>query len=685
MRVPIEWLKEFVDIKLPPAKLADVLTMGGLEVESMETQGKDTIFEIGVTPNRPDCLSIIGVARDVAALTKKRLRIESIRPLKGKKRMADFINVSVKTPAGCPRYSARVIDGVRIGASPAWMIRRLAACGLRSINNVVDATNYVMLEMGQPLHAFDYRLLRGKKIIVSNAKGPFEFQTLDEEKRKILPQDLLICDAEGAVALAGVMGGKNSEVGDGTKTIVLESAFFEPRGIRRTSKRLGQASESSRRFERGCDPLATVDALNRLTRIICETAGGQPTMDWVDIKSKITPCKVRLEKSEIKRVLGIDIGLGEAKTIASRLGMTSPAQSKESITLKIPTYRPDITRPVDVIEEIARLYGYHRIKATMPGAKVTPIVKPRLVSKEHLVREALFGCGFSEAVTMGFANRGDHEPFADLAPLPIELSNPLSQDEGVMRTLLLPGLLKATQLNMSRQRSDVRLFALGHVFHLPLGGKILEPLHLAGVLTGRRKPESWEAARETVDFYDAKGAIEAVLKSLSLTRQTVWQRGDTYTFLHPGRSAIVLAANRRVGFAGQLHPDVARRWEIENECYCFEIDFDALAHLSLTERPQFSELSKFPFVERDLAVIIDEKIPSVEVLKVIQDSGVPLVTDVRVFDLYRGKTIGEGKKSMAYTIRYANSERTLTDEEVGKAHTAIIRSLEEKLGAILRT
>ena len=686
MRISLEWLKEFVDVKTSPEKLAEVLTMGGLEVESTEQQGSDTIFELGVTPNRADCLSIIGVAREVAALTKKRLRPQKRKIVKGKRRMADFIRITVKSPKGCPRYSARVIDGVRIGPSPAWMVRRLAAGGVRSINNVVDATNYVMFETGQPLHAFDYKFLRGGKIIVSNPKEPFEFMTLDGETRRILTTDLLIGDGEGAVALAGVMGGKNSEVSDQTRTVVLESAYFEPRGVRRTSKRLGLISESSRRFERGVDPAGTVGALNRLAEIICETAGGTPTADWVDIKpQKIPSCKVRLDAQEIKRILGIDIKLSEAKAICSRLGMTTVAQSKGSLTLNIPAYRPDITRPIDVIEEIARLHGYHRIGETLPTAKVTPVVKPRFISKERLAREALVGCGFTEAVTMGFAGTTDHEPFRDFAPQPIEIANPLSQDEAVMRTLLLPGLLKAVALNESRQRYDIRLFAMAHVFHKPQGGNIEEPFRLAGVMTGRRKLGNWDGAKDLVDFYDAKGAIEAVLKSLAIAKFAVWQRGDTYGFLHPGRSAAVLVGNRRVGFAGQLHPQAAKRWDLSGECQVFEVDFDVLANLSLSERPQFSELSKFPFAERDLAIIVDEKIPSVEILKVIQNSGVSLVTDVQIFDVYRGKGIPDGKKSMAYTIRYANSVRTLTDEEVNKAHTEIIRSLEKNLGAVLRT
>ena len=684
MRLPLSWLKEFVDIRMKPDVVAHLLTMGGLEVELQEKVADDTIFELGVTPNRPDCLAVVGVARELAALTRKRLRIPRIAAAKGKRRISDFIQVSVKAAKGCPRYSARVIDCVRVGPSPSWLVNRLAACGVRSINNVVDATNYVMLELGQPLHAFDYRFLREGKIIVANPKEPFEFETLDEVKRSIMPADLLINDGEGAVALAGVMGGKNSEVQGDTMTVVLESAYFEPTGIRRTSKRLGLVSESSRRFERGVDPNGTVNALHRLTSIICEIAGGTPTIDWVDIEShSFTSLKIRLEMSEIKHILGVDIPAKEIKSILTRLGMVA-IQTGKIFVVKVPTHRPDITRPIDVIEEIARLYGYHRIEPTMPHACVTPLVRPRLASGEELARNALMGCGFSEVVVMAFAAREDLVPFADVASAPIEISNPLSNDETVMRTVLLAGLLKAAATNQNRQRYDVRLFALQRVY-LREGGDIDEPVHLGGILTGRRFFRNWDGNKETVDFYDAKGAVEAILKSLAIHQQAVWQRADDCRFLHPGRSAHVLLANRRAGFVGQLHPDVAKHWDIDSECFVFEMDFEMLANLSLIERPRFSELSRFPFVERDLALIVDESIPSLEVLRAIQNSGVPLVSDVRVFDVYRGKGITPGKKSMAYTIRYSSPERTLTDDEVNDAHNSIIKTLQEKLGAVLRT
>lgn len=685
MLVTYEWLKEFVNIRTSPKELAHILTMGGLEVESYTSLGSDTVFELGVTPNRADCLSVIGVAREVAVLTKKQLKLNKTKVKKGKGKMADYLRVFVKSPRQCPRYSARVIEGMRIGPSPSWMIKRLAACGIRSINNVVDATNYVMLESGQPLHAFDYRFLRGKKIVVSTAKEPFEFTTLDDDKQKIERGDLLICDGKGAVALAGIMGGKNSEVMDDTTTVVLESAYFEPTGIRRTSRRLGLTSESSRRFERGVDPNGVVSALNRLAELICETAGGTPTIDWVDVKPRnITPAKVSLPTQEIKRILGVDLNLKESKTILHRLGINVAAKSKNTLNLKIPTYRPDITRPIDVIEELARLYGYHRIKSEMPKIEVSPLVTPRFSQKEKLAREALIGCGFSEAIVSSFANGDELKLFTPLTLKPVPVENPISSDQSFMQTMLLPGLLRSAKLNMNRQRKNVRLFALQRVYQ-NVGGEIKETLHLAGILSGQRALRTWDQTGALADFYDIKGAVEAVLKSLVLSEQSVWQRGETYEVLYPGRSADLLLGNRRVGFVGQLHPEAVKEWELTEDCFIFELDFKAMANLSLTQRPKFSELSKFPFVERDLAILVDDKIPSVEVLKVIQNSGVSILEDAEIFDVYKGRGIEPGKKSMAYAVKYAAPDRTLTDDEINEAHNRIVKLLEQKVGAVLRT
>ncbi len=686
MRVPLEWLKEFVEIRMKPEKLAHLLTMSGLEVESVETVGKDQIFEINITPNRADCLSILGVAREVAALTGAKLKDTKLKPLSGSGRMAEAVKITVKQKAKCPRYSARIIRGVRIAPSPPWLAARLAACGVRSINNVVDATNYVMLERGQPLHAFDLARLRGAQVVVDVAAPRSSFTTLDGVVRLLTEEDLLIRDGERAIALAGVMGGENTEVSDTTTDLLLESAFFAPSGVRRTSRRLGLSTESSRRFERGIDANGVALALARLTALIVELAGGTPTADSIDVAArKVTPVKIPLSVDETNRMLGTTLTAPQVSKLLKQAGLAVTGGTGAKMTVTIPSARVDLTRPIDLIEEVARLHGYDRIEATMPKRCMASIARPRFFEQELIAREALSGAGLHEAALYGFTARNKIAAFEELAAHAVAITNPLSQDEGVMATTLLPGLLDALRVNISRQRLDLRLFALQHVFHRPgAAGPSEEPRMLSGVLTGKRFANSWERAREVVDFYDAKGAVETVLSALGLLGDAIVQRGDAPSYVHPGHFAYVLVRGQRVGVVGQLHPEVAARWEIKQDVYAFELHFESLAERALAVPARFRELNKFPFSTRDVAIVIDERIPLVEVEKTISDSSVKFLDDVRLFDLYRGKGIPEGKKSLALTLRFSRDDATITDEEVVVAMNRIVGSLQSKLGATLR-
>ncbi len=692
MKVPIEWLKTYIPIRIKPDRLAHKLTMGGVEVEAVESIGSEIIFELGLTPNRGDCLSVVGVAREIAAITNKEFKTPSWKAPRGKGRMADFASVSVKHRSRCPRYAARVIDGIRIGPSPAWVVKRLAACGVRSINNVVDATNYVMLETGQPLHAFDLSSVRGGKIVVKKAGEKTKFTTLDGAENEIVPDDLLICDARGAVALAGVMGGENSEVRDSTTTLLLESACFEPLGVRRTSRRLGLSSESSRRFERGVDPNQTLSILHRLTEIIMEVAGGTPTSDWIDLyPRKIQSKKVKLSCADVNRILGTDLGApeiadlleGEELKVSGRTSKKFAASKNISVT--VPTFRPDIERSIDLIEEVGRIYGYDRIPETMPGVKVSPIKKPRFHEEELIARHALTGAGLNEVALYGFTSPESIEPFDGIAGRAIPLTNPLSRDHGVMRTNLVSGLLDAVELNVKRQRADCRFFALQRIFFEGAHqDKLDEPRMVAGAITGRRYPGSWDASSEMLDFYDAKGVVENLLNAFSLGDSITYQRADDLNFLHPGRSAYVLVDNERVGYVGELHPDVLTKWSLEQELFVFELEFEKLAKLLVAVDRTFSEISRFPFVDRDLALIVEDRIPAVEVERAVQDSGSELVNSVKIFDLYHGKGIPDGSKSLGITLRFAREEATLTDEEVDESLSKILRVLKDKLGASLR-
>ena len=686
MRVPLGWLKEFADVRLKPEKVADRLTMSGLEVESLERLGRDAVMELGVTPNRSDCLSVVGVAREVAAVTGSRFKGFKATSPAGKGKIASKLKVTVRSRKRCPRYSARFIEGVKIGPSPSWMTARLAAAGVRSINNIVDATNYVMLETGQPLHAFDASLVRGGKIIVKLAEEGQEFTTLDGIKRKLCADDLLICDAQGPVALAGVMGGENSEVRDSTTGVILESAYFEPTGVRRTSKRLGLASESSRRFERGIDPNGVVDALNRLTGLILETAGGSATSNWIDVYPvKIAPKKINITVGEVNRMLGTKLTASQISKQLKAVGLGVAKPRGESISARVPTFRPDLTRPIDLVEEVARVHGYEKIEETMPEVRMASIARPRFGAQEECVRESLIDSGLSEAVLYGFINPDTLSTFGELGPAPVMLENPLSQDEGVMCTTLLPGLMDALKLNMNRQRADVRLFALQRVFHRPGAvGPSDEPLSLAGVMTGRRYPKSWGRAKEMLDFYDAKGVAENALDSLGLAEGAIYQRGVPPKFLHPGKFAYVLYEGSRIGFVGELHPDVVAKWDIEQDVYVFELHFELLAELNLTREHRHKEYSKYPFVTRDISILLKDNIPLVEVEKVISDAGEEMLDDVIVFDVYQGKGIPDGQKSLGIALRFSREDRTLTDEEVTAAQQNILSRLSGKLEAKLR-
>jgi phenylalanyl-tRNA synthetase beta chain len=687
MRVPLEWLREFVDIRIRPEGLARLLTMGGLEVEAIEGRGRHAIFEIGVTPNRGDCLSITGIAREVAALAASRLTLPAVKAPKGEGSLRGRLAVAIRKRGRCRRYTARIIDGVRVGPSPSWMVGRLTACGIRSVNNVVDATNYVMLETGQPLHAFDVAKLRGGRVSIASAEEGTRFLAIDGQERLLAADDLAICDAEGVIALAGVMGGKGSEVGDETTSVLLESACFDAAGVRRTSKRHGLSSESSRRFERGVDPNGVAAALHRLTACIVETAGGRPSDGWVDLYPReAKPARIALASDEVRRILGIDLSGAQIAKLLARLGLSASIKRGGDIAVTVPTIRADLMRPIDLIEEIARLHGYDAIPESVPVVRMGALSRPRFAREEEIARSALFGMGLSESVVYGFTSEEALAPFAELGPTPVRIANPLSNEQGVMSTTLVPGLLDAAKLNASRQRTDLRLFALQRIYHRPAGvGPSDEPRSLAGILMGRRTPGAWERAQEMMDFYDAKGAVEALVEALGLAGAVAFHAGEPYAFLHPGRFASVLCGGSRVGFVGQLHPDVALRWGLEQEVYAFELHFELLAEHAEANVHRFQELSRFPFVTRDIAIVIEERIPLVEVEKVIADCHVEMLDGVTLFDVWRGRGIPEGRKSLALTLRFSRNDRTLTDAEVQEVSESIVGALASKLGAVLRT
>jgi phenylalanyl-tRNA synthetase beta chain len=678
MLVPLNWLKEFVDITSSPAHLAERLIMGGFEVESISSANGETVFDINVTPNRGDCLSIIGIAREVAAITGAKLKIKSdmARPEKSGLKMKDFISVDVKDSNKCPRYSARIIKDVKIQPSSEEIIRRLTAAGIRPVNNVVDATNYIMLQTGQPFHAFDFGFIRGGKIIVDTPKKAVDFVTLDGVTRKIAPEDLLIMDDVGPVAIAGIMGGANSEVKPNTDIIVLESACFNPESVRRTAKRLGFSSESSKRFERGVDPSEVAKNLAELTALILKMTGGIAASDAIDVYPKaVAKKKIRFSPRDVSCLLGVDVPAKDIKKYFTSLGI---AYANNVCT--IPTYRRDIVGSADLTEEVARLNGYDKIPVTLPAITMSAISKPDAHSVTFKARQFLVSQGFFEAINYGFCSPMQLESFA--AHEPVTLSNPLGVEFQAMKTTLILGLLENIKHNISQGQDSIKLFEIRPVFASD-GEGISEDLRLTGVICGIRSGLTWAFKSEDCDFFDAKGVCEALAKHIGMPRLE-FKKADKSLFLHPEGSAAFQIDGKEIGFCGLLHPSVASRWDIKKDVCLFDLKWSEWVKFSGGLKPKFKPMERFPKVRRDIALLIADSISAVEIGSAVGKFDSKLIKDVKPFDVYKGKGIPAGKKSVAWAIMYASNERTLTDEEVNNAHLGLINYLKDKLGAEVR-
>jgi phenylalanyl-tRNA synthetase beta chain len=649
------------------------------------------VLVLEVTPNRPDCLCMIGVAREVAALTGKRLKKPSFSLKESEKRTDEAVRVEIVDADLCTRYAARVIDKLAIGPSPWFMRRRLLAAGVRPISNVVDITNYVMLETGQPLHAFDYRLVEEGHIIVRRAREGEILTTLDGVQRTLRPQDLLICDPSGPIALAGIMGGEHSEVSDSTSCVLLESAHFESTGIMRTSRQLELSSEASYRFERGVDPNGCVYAANRAAYLMQELAGGEVLAGVVDERARaVEPVNLRLRVNRTGRLIGIPLRLGEAKDLLESIDMEIKGIEKEEeeeiIEVAVPTYRPDLEREIDLVEEIARLYGYGRITPTLPETSNNVGGLSAEQKLRRRIAEVMTALGLNEAITLSLISprwldlldRG-----RDYLPESVHsLRNPISEETSILRPSLLPGLLDALRFNLNRRVMDVSLYEIGRVFMHRKGSKQPdEPLKLAFVLSGDWIPKQWDREAEKADFFTAKGLLEALVDALSIRRWSMERK--EYPFLHPARSCCLLLEGREAGCLGMIHPMVAKQADLPAEIAMLEVDVGRLVECSL-ELGMYEEVPRFPSIQMDIAVVVKEDVPSREVEKVIKDAGGELLREVRLFDLYRGSQIGEGEKSLAYSLTFYALDRTLKDREARGSYEAIVKALGEKLHARLR-
>lgn len=647
----------------------------------------DTVLELEITPNRPDSLAMIGIAREVGAITGNRLRKPSVEISESIELASDQAGVEILDPDLCPRYAARVIKGVKIGPSPTWMQSRLEKAGMRPINNIVDITNYVMLETGQPLHAFDLDTLHGKRIIVRRAKNGEHMETLDGVLRELDESMLVIADADRPVALAGIMGGADTEISGGTTDILLESAYFNPRSIMRTSRSLGLLSESSSRFEKGVDPNGAVYAADRAAQLMAELADGIVYKGVIDVyPEKIKPKKLPLRTKRVNSIQGTKLSMEEIINILGRLEI--PASVVEGTTEMwafAPTFRPDLEREIDLIEEVARIYGYNNIESSLPESSGKQGGLSLRQNIAESIKNRLAASGLSEIITYSFIDPSDVEklqvPEGDIFRWFVKLLNPLSEELSVLRTTLLPGLLKVLKYNINREQYDVHVFEVGHVFWHEEGKEYPDEETMLGIaLTGSWKPDEWYGADGDIDFFDLKGIIEVIMDEVGVKNWSV--RQFTHPSLHPGRSAELLIDNEAIGFFGQIHPEVEAAFDM-TRTYVAEINFNRLIDKAQVTHV-FTEIPKYPAISLDVAVLVDDSVTNEQLIEVISGAGKPLLESLHLFDLYTGKGVPEGKKSMAYSMVFRAPDRTLTDEEALDAREKIVSELSKKLGAEIR-
>ena len=662
----------------------------------------DAIFDLDVTPNRPDCLSVIGIAREIAALTGGPLRLPQIHYEELEDSIDSFASVDIAEPDLCPRYCASLITGIKIAPSPSWLQQCLNSCGMRPINNVVDVTNYVMLEYGQPLHAFDYHKLKGRQIIVRRAGNGETIITIDGTKRALNPDILVIADKEEAVAVAGIMGGLDSEVTDKTDTILLESANFNQAAIRRGCGHLQFQSEASIRFDKGLNSELPLLPLKRATQLLLELAGDRAARGIIDVyPGKSEPKLISLTAREVERLSGLKVNIDEILKVLKALGFEcQESNSGSQISVSVPYWRSDIKCSADLVEEVVRIIGYEKIPITrlsspLPQQKSNLSPSAQQSNLKEKLRNTLTGFGFQEILTYSLVSLEKLQklsPKLELKIPPLKVANPMTREQEFLRTSLRAGLLSTLSHNQKFEQAGIRLFEIGKVF-LPHHPPVIaskakqsqeekelpqEKEALCAVLSGPRAELSWQADKEPLDFFDAKGVVENLLDQLGL--KASFDTGDD-EILFPGRGADIIVEDDKVGIVGDVHPRVAQAFELSNAICLIEVDLEKLL-TKITLTKEYQSIPRFPSVTRDIALVVDEQVSYRRAEEIIQSF--PLVTQITLFDLYRGKQIPDGKKSFAIRITYQSPSHTLTDEEVDQTQEQMLARLLQELGAILR-
>ncbi len=644
----------------------------------------DTIFDLDITPNRPDCLSVIGIAREIAALTDHGLHLLEIHYEETEDSIDPLVSVAIVEPNLCPRYCASLVTGIKVGPSPWWLQQRLRNCGMRPISNIVDVTNYVMLEYGQPLHAFDYQKLRGHKIIVRRAESGETITTLDGVERILTQDTLVIADEEKPVAIAGIMGGLDTEVTDETNTILFEAANFNQAVIRRGCRHLGLQSEASIRFDKGLSPGLPQLPLKRATQLVLELACGKASKGVIDAyPGRGEPRAILLSTEEVKRLSGLEVDVGKITKVLQSLGFEcQESHSPSQISVVAPYWRSDVKYAADLVEEVVRITGYEKVPTTRLSSSL-PMQEPiPMLEFKRRLHSILVSCGLQEILSYSLTSLEKLQklsPDLDLKVIPLKVANPLTKEQEYLRTTLRTNVLATLASNQKHEENGIKLFEIGEVF-LPQGKELpQEKDMLCAVLSGPRQELSWHGDNEPLDFFDAKGVVESLFNQLGLV--VTFEVSDDES-LFPGRAVDIIISGDKVGIIGELHPKVTQAFELSGTVYLIEMDMEKLLDKT-TRLKEYRAIPRFPGLSRDISLVIDKQVTYQQVEGIIQSF--PLASKATLFDLYIGKQLPEGKKSFAVRIVYQSPERTLTDEEINKTQEQMLGRLHQELGATLRS
>ena len=684
MFISYEWLKEYADTRFTPEELRERLTMVGLAIDAVESHNSDSVLDVEVPSNRPDCLSYVGIAREVTVIEGKQLRLPQVESFKTEGRAEELTSVEIKDPDLCPRYAARLVRGVKIAPSPEWLAKRLEAIGQRPINNVADITNYVLHELGQPLHAFDFHKLSGPRIVVRRAARGEKLRTLDGEDRKLTTDMLVIADAERPVALAGIMGGEESEISSTTTDVLIESAYFDANSVRHTARHLGMDTEASRRFERGADCEGVLRAQERCVQLICELAGGVATEDAIDVYPKpVQPRVIGLRPARVRELTSVSVEPKQMIRILTGLGFELRAESQEELNFRVPSWRADVEQEEDLVEEVARHSGYEKIGSELPPSNASGEYQPTEM-KQRSLRRALNAFGFDEAINFSFI-----APETQFEAIPLLrasdgrqplLKNPIIEEAAFMRATLLPGLLNSLRHNLNHGIRDVRLFEIGRVFGRESRGELPEErLSLALVAMGSAVEANKAQAERELDFFDVKGALEMAVDWMNLNPLSFTQTSSPH--LRAGQSArIKLADGAEIGSIGRLAEDVAAAYKFRTPVFVVELDLEALLN-GPAKVVQYSSLPRYPSVTRDISLLLDRTVTLDEVVNIVKQQRVAECRDVKLVGTFEGGNIPSSKRSVTLRLEYRSDERTLRDEEVEERHAQLTSVLLDTFAA----